>query len=408
MSEVDKFLGDYGKRDSLGVQNGFRKLSELYISKLVDEGKWFTVCHKIGDKQVDIMKIKGNDDYTLGQAISNTFEEGGYRTSIYKYLMMNYLCYLEVPVVSFKTDTGTYRNTFDKMLVTSNVEVVADWLGVTVDDLLPKYKSRLFGIDFDDGDDELPYVKLTETKEGIRKAVCPRKNIDVSLKGTRVIPLFMLKTGVTTLYNKMCEDVIKVSFLKDNGQVRDIFTTSNEGKIKEIYGEGTFYGSAINLGFNGNFMENSAISRGYIRVVEIGGSRYDTATRSINYARIIDIDYEEEPDLSFINIDLGVVLDSFQDCVQKHQSKAEEIIDMLEAFDIDGGYWKAKDGETVSTKQKDIATLLIWSEERSMLLSTVFLREICLFMLSNPQWFSDFTGKPRELDLGSVGNLGFL
>ena len=33
VSESAKFLGDIGKRDMLGVLNGFRKLSEMYIQQ---------------------------------------------------------------------------------------------------------------------------------------------------------------------------------------------------------------------------------------------------------------------------------------------------------------------------------------------------------------------------------------
>lgn len=409
VSESAKFLGDIGKRDMLGVLNGFRKLSEMYIQQLVDEGKWFTVCHKIDSKQEDIMKIENGKDCTLGRFIADTFEEGGYRTSIYKYMLMNFLCYVEVPSMSFKTDTGKYGQTFDKMLATSNREVVASWLGVDVDDLPDRYKTRLYGVDIDDGDDEIPYIKLTESKEHVKKATCPKKNIDVSERGTRVIPLFMLKTGVDSLYKKMSEGVVKVSFLKDNGQVRDIFTTVNAEKVHEIYGDGDFYESAVDMMYNGDFLGNNSLARGYIRVPEIGGSRYDTATRSINYARIISIDYETEPDLSFIDIDLSTVLTGFQDGVQKYEKDAEEIVNMLEAFGIDGGSWKDSAESKARFAKKDMFSLITWSEERSLLFSTVFLREICLFMLANPQWFGDFTGQPKEtFSFGSGGNnIGF-
>lgn len=400
------FLGDSGKSDELGVINGFRRLCELYVKKLVDEGKWFTICHKINPKQIDIMQVVGDKGVKLGSYVSETFEEGSYRTSIYKYMLMNFLCYVEVPTVSFKNDTGGYSNTFDKILVTANTGVIASWLGMSEEELPDKYRSRVFTIDMDDGDDELPYVKLTESKEGNRKATCPRKNIDVSERGTRVIPLFMLKSGVDALYEKMKEGIIKVSFLKDNSQVRDMFTTANFDKIKEIYGAGEFYNDSVMHIYNGDFLENKSLPRGYIRVPEIGGSRYDGAMRSINYARIIDIDYESEPDLAFINIDLSTVLEGFQNGVMKYPNCAEDIVNMLEAFDIDGGAWKDSGDKKAKFLSKDMISLITWSEERKTLLSTVFLRELCLFMLSNPQWFGDFTGAPKYGYSGSGGDVG--
>lgn len=400
------FLGETGKHDILGVLNGFRKLSELYINQLVSQGKWFTVCHKIDKNQEDIMAIKNNGGIKLGSMIDEVFQEGGYRTSIYKYLLMNYLCYIEVPTVSFKSDTGGFKNTFNKILATSNIEVIAEWLGTTVDDLPDKYKARVFSINMDDGEDELPYVKLTETKEGVRKATCPRSDIDVSERGTRVVPLFMLKAGVDTLYSKLADKVVKVTFLKDGGQVRDIFTTVNFNIIKDIYGIGTFYDDSVMMTYDGDFLRNKTLARGYIRVPEIGGSKYDTLTRSINYARIIGINYEEEPDLSFINIDLSTVLEGFQDGVLKHSSKAKDIISMLEAFDLDGGFWRdVKDGGSGRFLSKDSTSLLQWSDENALLLSTVFTRDLCLFMLSNPQWFGDFTGEPKNTFSG-YGDVG--
>lgn len=397
MGEIDlNFLGDTGEYDVLGVKNGFRKLSELYIKQLVDAGKWFTVCHKIDPKQEDIMQVQNGEGVKLGSYIKEVFEEGSYRTSIYKYMLMNFLCYIEVPTTSFKSDTGSFKNTFKKMIVTSNVDVMAQWLGVDVDKLPCKYSDRVFSINMDDGEDFLPYVKLTESKEGVRKISVPRMDIDVSERGTRVVPLFMLKSGVDALYSKMKEGIIKVSFLKDGSQLRDIFTTVDFSKVREIYGSGSFYDDSINESYNGDFLENKYLSKGYIKIPEIGGSKYDGPTRSMSYSRIVDIKYNEEPDLSFINIDLNTVVEGFNDGVLAHTKEASMIVETIEAFGIDGNAWK----DTVEARKKyvnkDASSLLQWAEERSLLYSTVFIRELCLFMLANPQWFGGFTGEPKN------------
>lgn len=406
MGDIDlNFLGDNGNYDLLGVKNGFRKLSELYIKQLVDNGKWFTVCHKINTNQEDIMQITNNEGVKLGSYIKEVFQEGGYRTSIYKYLLMNFLCYIEVPSVSFKSDTGGFKNTFNKILATSNVDVIANWLGVDVDEVPPKYSDRVFGINMDDGEDLLPYVKLAETKDGIRKVSVPRMNIDVSERGTRVIPLFMLKAGVDALYDKLKDNIVKVSFLKDGGQIRDIFTSLDFSKIREIYGAGSFFDDSVELSYNGDFLENRFLSKGYIRVPEVGGSKFDGPCRALSYSRIIGITYGEEPDLSFINIDLSIVVDEFKDGVLKHSKEASNIVDLLEEFGIDGNCWK----DTFESKKqyaiKDASSLIQWVDERNLLYSTVFCRELCLFMLSNPQWFADFTGEPKNRYSGS-GDIG--
>ena len=397
MSEVNlNFLGDNGKNDILGIKNGFRKLTELYIKNLVENEKWFTICHKIDPKQEDIMQITNSEGVKLGSTIQAIFEEGTYRTSIYKYLLMNFLCYIEVPATSFKTDTGGFKQSFNKILATANVDVMAHWLGIPVEQVPVKYADRVFDINMDDGEDLLPYVKLVEGKDGARKISVPRMNIDVSERGTRVIPLFMLKSGVDALYDKMKNNIIKVSFLKDGGQVRDMFTTVDFSKINDIYGKGSFLDDSINESYNGDFLENRYLSKGYIKVPEVGGSRYDGPTRSMSYSRIVDISFTEKPDLSFINIDLSTVADGFADGVLAHSSQASAIVDMLEAFGIDGNAWTSSVEVKRKFMVKDTSSLLQWVEERSLLYSTVFTRELCLFMLANPQWFGNFTGKPKN------------
>lgn len=404
MSDIDlKFLGDTGKYDILGVKNGFRKLCELYIPQVVNEGNWFTVCHKMAQNQQDIMKIEDGEGVRLGTYISNIFQEGSYRTSIYKYMLMNFLCYIEVPTKSFRTDTGDFKKSYNKILATASTEVMARWLGVDIDELPSKYAERVFDINMDDGEDCLPYVKLVETR-GVRKISVPRLNIDVSEIGTRVIPLFMLKAGVDTLYERFKEGMVKVSFFKDGGQLREMYTTLDFNKVREIYGGGSFLDDSINDSYDGNFLENKYLYKGFIKLPEIGGSRYDGPTRSLNYARIYSIEYNAEPDLSFINIDLTTVVEAFTDGVLANSSSAGEIIAMLEAFGIDGKAWvnTVEQGKRYATR--DVSSLLQWVEERNLLYSTVFVRELCLFMLANPQWFKGFTGEPKNRY--SSGDLG--
>lgn len=406
---VDNFIGDTGKYDLFGVKNGFRKLLDMYIRQLVDDGKWFTVCHRIDDSQVDLMSIQNGEGMKLGRLLADTYSESQYRVGVYKYMLRNYLCYIEVPTMAYRTDTGARKSTFNKVLATSNLNVVAEWLGVSVDELPEKYRTRLYTVDINDGEDSFPYVKLSETpKSGVRRGICPKKDIDLSESGTRVIPLFMLNSGVDSLYSKMKEDIVKVSFMKDGGQIRDMFTSTNLKKIEEIYGKGDFLDGCIFSSYEGIFLENPNLSRGYIRVPEIGGSRYDNPVRSINYARIISIEYGAEPNLAFINIDLSTVLEGFQEGVVKYSSQASDIIEMLEMTGLETSYWNPEGyrvGGRDIVNQKTSTSLLQWSDSKATILSTVFLRKLCLFMLGNPQWFGDFTGTPKDR-LYSSDNIG--
>lgn len=402
---MDSFIGDSGKYDLLGVRNGFRQLCELYIRQLVDGGKWFTVCHKIDPLQEDIMQVVNDRGVKLGSFISDLFEYGSYRTSIYKYMLMNFLCYVEVPVVSFRGNDGKFRNSFNKMLVTSNVEVIARWLDVSVSEVPAKYIDRVYGIDIDDGSDLLPYVRLSEGKGKVRKVSVPRVNIDVSERGTRVIPLFMLKAGVDRLYSQLCDRVVRVSFLKDGGQVRDIFSCLDFVTLFDIYGGGSFYDSCADFSYDGDFLGNSSLSKGYIRLPEVGGSRYDDACRCVSYSRIISLGYGEEPDLSFIDIDLSVVLEEFTYGVLENGSSSVDIVGALEEYGIDGGAWVSTVDKAREYSSRDVSSIIMWAEGRALLYSTVFLRELALFMMANPQWFGSFTGLPKDR-YSVAGNVG--
>lgn len=385
-----KFLGFDGTYNELGVVNGFRHLLSSYIESIVPQGKWFTVCTRIDDSQIDLMKLENAEGFTVGQIISGYYKEAIYRTAIYRYLLGNFMCYVEYPTNKFDKGNGKFMSSYEKMLVTSNPFVMSEWLGIEPRDLEDKYFDRVIGIDYDDDNNELPYVKLTESKQGVRRITCPRSNLDVSIRGCRIIPVFMLEAGVKALYKILEEKVVKINFLKDGGQKREMFTTVNLDKIKGLYSDSEFYGDVLERMYDGDFLNNTGLARGYLCLPEIGGSKYDDITRKISYTRIISIGFNEEPNYAFVNIDLGTVIKSFKDGVIDRNKDSEAIVEMLEAFDIDDGCFKGDNAYS-----RSINGLIDWCENRDMVFSTVFRRQLCLFMLGNPQWFPHFDGKPK-------------
>ena len=138
--------------------------------------------------------------------------------------------------------------------------------------------------------------------------------------------------------------------------------------------------------YDGDFLANPTMERGYIRVFEMGSSIYDSPLRSINYARIIRF-YQEEPDATYINIDLDGVLEAFVRGINNRKVKPYEVVDMLEMFQV---------GSSRPKKSSTPTDLEDWAYGQKMLLSTVFLRSLALFMLANPQWFEGYTGTPKD------------
>lgn len=381
-----------GEGDLFGKKNKFRKLCNGMVKSAVGAKRWFTICNKIHDDQVDVMRIKNNEGVSLGQMVHDINPGLEYRPAIFKFLIRNYLCYLENPIVTKDRENLGFKNSFNKCLVTANTDVIAEWLGISSEQADMEYGGKL---QFYDEDDSvlLPYYKLTVAKDGVRKVSRPRKDLDVSSSGTRIIPLFALKTGVDLLYGLLLDDTYNITFCKDSGQIREINTTFNVSKIKEYYSSREDYvANAVESWYMGDFLENPNMQRGYIRVFEVGGSVYDSPTRSINYARIIKIE-QAEPDLSFINVDLDSVIPTFKQYCYDNQSINKEIsqvVDMLEIFEV--GSDRKLNGKDITS----VHQLIQWVDNQFVLLSTVFQRKLALFMFGCPQWFEGYTGEPME------------
>lgn len=379
----------YEEHDLLGAKNIIRVLIEVLVEKTVKEGRWFSFGHVIDDAQEDLASFKNDKGVKLGNILAEAYPETPYRCAVYKYLMRAYLCYMEVPALKKNFNSGGMAPSFNKVLVTSNLEVAAKWVGEDLEEVKKKYGSRIEEADYDNEEGFFPYLKLTEDKSGVRKITRPRGDIDLLEQGTRVIPLFALKKGVDMLYDMAKIDCVKVTFYKDGGQLREITTTFDDAIVRKYYGSSDFYFKGVEGWYQGDFVKNRTLGRGYVRVIELGGSKYDNPLRSINYARIISIETGVEPDTSFINIDLNSVVESFKKGVQKHYKEFREIVDMLEIMQVGS---TRKYGNGVEIGSADM--LEIWADNQSNILSTVFHRSLALFMLGNPQWFEDYTGEP--------------
>lgn len=375
--------------DLFGELTQFRAISSKMVEQVVEQNKWFAFCTKIDDSQINVLTVKNNSGKDLGSFIKDVYEYSGYRTGIYKYLLKEFLCYYEAPTVIKDANAYGYKSSYNKYLITSNIKVVAKWLNITEDEAIAQYGSRLGEVDIDNESDLFQYVKLYETKDHIRKVTRPRKDLDLGISGTRVIPLYALQAGVDLLYKKLEKTTYDVTFRKDSGQERVINTTFNVNKLKEVYADEGFVSDGVQRWYDGDFINNPTLERGYIRVFEVGASIYDNPLRSINYARILYFE-EAEPDLSYINVDLDSVISTFTDSLYElNDVKIKDVVEALDLFDV-GTTRKINNLEMTSLSDLDT-----WSEGQLTLLSTVFLRQLALFMIGNPQWFKNYTGEPR-------------
>ena len=377
--------------DLLGERTKFRSLALKIVAKVVEDGEWFSFCTKADKSQFDIFSLENEVGTKLGRLVCDEiYPDGGYRTTLYRYLLHDYLCYCEIPTVMKQRDNVGYKDSFTKCFVTSNLGVIAKWLGVSYGEAKLFYMSRVDDNGFDREDDMYPYVKLYVAKDGTRKVSKPRKDLDLSTSGIRIVPMFAIKKALDMLYNMAFRDYYNVTFLKDSGQVRTINVCFDFEKLSKIYTDRGALLDAYNEQYNGVFLECSTIFRGYIRAIEVGTCIKSSPVRSINLARIIKIE-RAEPDLTFINIEINSVKDTFLDYVSTKNINYKEFVDMLDVFQV--GTSREVNGKVISTYME----LENWVTSQEILLSTPFLKQLALFMLGNPQWFEGYTGESKPL-----------
>lgn len=378
------------EHDELGMVSLFRVFTNRLVEICVNKDKWFGFCTRVSKDQVDLMAMtidagRGFPSKLSAQATIE-YPECTYRAAVYKYLLREFMCYYEAPTVYRNNVTGGFNDSYNKFIATANLYVVAAWLGISYEEARMSYGSRLSGIeDFSEESGLCPYLKLYITKDGVRKVTKPRKDLDLSEKGVRVVPVFALKKGIELLFKKASQDFYDVTFVKDSGQTRTVNICFNFNKLNEVYSDKGKLMEQFGQQYQGDFMNVKTLERGYIRVIEVGTSLNSGATRSINFARIIGIK-QNEPDTTFINTDLGLVLDTFIRCVNSVNVNVRDIVEMLEVFNV--GQSRKVAGREIATVQD----LEDWARAQEMLLSTPFTKQLALFMMGNPQWFNGYTG----------------
>lgn len=378
------------EHDELGMVSLFRVFVNRLVEICVNKNKWFGFCTRVSKDQVDLMSmaIDTGRDFPSKLSTQATIEypECTYRSAVYKYLLREFMCYYEAPTVYRNNVTGGFNDSYNKFIATANLYVVAAWLGISYEEAIMSYGSRLSGIeDFSEESGLCPYLKLYVTKDGVRKVTKPRKDLDLSEKGVRVVPVFALKKGIELLFKKASQDFYDVTFVKDSGQTRTVNICFNFNKLNEVYSDKGKLMEQFGQQYQGDFMNVKTLERGYIRVIEVGTSLNSGATRSINFARIIGIK-QNKPDTTFINTDLGLVLDVFVRGINSVNVNVRDIVEMLEVFNV--GQSRKVAGREIANVQD----LEDWARAQEMLLSTPFTKQLALFMMGNPQWFNGYTG----------------
>lgn len=320
----------------------------------------------------------------------------------YDYLMTISICYVEIP--KYVTKDGMPMATYDKFLCTRNPAIMGAWMGADPSEMQAKYSSRITSRQVEFNINELRCVKLNHTNKG-NSITVPRTAYNV--EKMTCIPMYMLYAFVEGFKPLIQDGIVKFSYLKDNGTIRELATTLNEGILKDYYDDNIFIntmlsGVDINTVQQGGMTLSSKMNRGYIKVPELGASVYDgTGVRSLNIARLLKAEKIDSVDRTFLKVDLNSVPTNFNNGIDYI---VKTMPDNLEDC------YKALVGEEFDeTKCSSIPvmaeTCKSYVAGRSAFLSTSYHRDLHVFMVSHPEWFPLYTGKPAQ-QITSSANFG--
>ena len=315
----------------------------------------------------------------------------------FDYLLSISACYIEIP--KYVTKNGMHLKTFDKYLCTKNPAIMATWMGSTTNEMQVKYSSRITSRQVEFNINETRFVRLNHTKKG--NSITVPRNAS-SIENMRCIPLYMLYAFTEGFKTVINEKIVKFEYLKDNGTIRELDTTLNETILMDYYKDNIFVstmlqGVDINSVKQGGMYLSSHINRGYIKVPELGASKYDeTGVRSLNIARILSLKVIPEVDRSFINVDLKSVLYNFDNALDYIATKDSSCLKDI---------YKALTDENI---EGDTSSILMaikqYASDRCSLLSTTFQRMLHTFMIKNPLWFPLYTGERDESQVSLSNN----
>lgn len=374
----------YGDLDDIRV-----KTTDLAVRVLAEKGLYPMMGRRHNDRQVNLLSIPKKSGETLMQEMIANGQGYPRMMESFRYMIKHYLCYVENPLIR-KDKHGNLIRSYQKRIVTANPAIIAQWLEEDIETVKKRYSTKFKSyIDTDCTYEPVaPYLELKTAKDGAHKITKPRKDIDLLDEGLTVTPLYLINASLGYLTDRLEDECITFKYAKDNQQTREITTTFNHETLKEIYGDKTSWlMDAKAKMYKGEvMMECDTMWRGYVRVPEVGGSRYDSATRSLNFARISEIKYDVQPDTSMVDVDLMTVLPAFEKALADNPVNEEKIRQRFKGYDID----KAN-------------SLLIWEEKNEKESTTTFKRDLARFMLANTDIFKDFTGRPIHEDSQGAG-----
>lgn len=296
------------------------------------------------------------------------------------YLLSACLCYVEI----FDSTANV-----EKFFATRNRFIAGGVAGLRAEDT-SKYVSYLTTYPVNYQSKQLKILKLNVNKNGM-KIVQPRSFIDFN-RNIKITPLFMMTSFVQGLEETLRTRIVRFKYIKDNMTEREFITTLSPEILLTHYDEKFVQKMMSNV--------TSQLIRGYVRLPELGISKYDASgVRALNISRITSVEVINEFDTSFINVDFETILPAFKETI--NNMRDVRILAMVHE-DLTGKLPQDENAFEIRN------ALISFVDGQYALGTTTALRYIHKYMVSRKQFFPLYNGG-TPVQYGSIDsnfNLG--
>ena len=361
--------------NSKGVSDSIVNICQL--TPLLDKENCSTIVEDIAKYRWEKLSFNFDKDYWKER--SNLL--------FLDYLLASCLCYVEV--YEDGSSSGKRSHSVDKFYATRNRFIAGNVAGVDENETA-KYVNYLTPILADYKMSSLRVLKLNRQKKGF-KITQPRSAINFN-KSVKVTPLFFISAFVQGIAPLMKDNILKFKYIKDNGQERELITTLSKDIFTKYYDE--------------NYAENIVkqcemkIDRGYMKVPELGCSKYDeSGLRALNLNRITSIEIVSDFDSSYIDVDFNSIIPTFKATIEAIRNK--EALSFI---------YQTLMNESPMDKdlQQMRSEIMVYVDGRFAIGTTTFQKELHNYMMQYNMVFKGYTGKPTKfsMELPSNFNLG--
>jgi hypothetical protein len=314
--------------------------------------------------------------------VGPTFWKDNEEILMIDYLLSSCLCYVEI----FDSTANV-----EKFFATRNRFIAGGIAGLKAEDTA-KYVSYLRAYSVNYQSKQLKVLKLSANKSGM-KIVQPRSFIDFN-RNIKITPLFIMTSFVQGLEDTLRNQIVKFKYIKDNMTEREFITTLSPEILLTNYEE-TFVQKMMSG-------VTSQLIRGYVRLPELGISKYDASgVRALNISRITSVEVVNDFDKTFIDVDFETILPAFKETI--NNMRDTRMLALIHE-DLTGQL-----PQTTSSIELR-STLVAFVDGQYALGTTTALRYIHNYMMSRIQFFPLYKGG-KPIQYGSIGssfNLGLV